>query len=79
MLGPAGHGRYTVGWVCAVHAAARAFLDDEHDGQTATPNDDTLERVRAHNVVIAGLPSGEYGISAASTNMVRSCPNVRVF
>lgn len=88
MSGSADCIRYTVGWVCAIfteYVAAKAFLDETHDGpKTVSPNDTntyTLGKIGAHNVVIAALPDGEYGISAAATvatNMVRSFPNVRI-
>ena len=79
---------YTVGWICAIATelvAAIALLDEKHDGpEHVFPNDNnvyTLGRVGNHNVVIAALPDGEYGIAAASsvaTNVLHSFPNVRV-
>jgi nucleoside phosphorylase len=81
---------YTVGWICAIateYAAARCFLDEQHPSPDPTlipRNDDnhyTLGRVGEHNVVVAALPTGEYGlVSAASVarDMVRSFPNVRI-
>jgi hypothetical protein len=87
----ADHDRYTVGWICAVfteYVAAKAFLDERLDISTFSAGKDindtnayTLGRIGAHNVVIASLPDGEYGISAAATvatNMLRSFPNVRI-
>ncbi|KAJ5041338.1 hypothetical protein NUH16_011174 [Penicillium rubens] len=44
-------------------------------------NDYTFGRIGKHNVVIAVLPDGEYGISAAAgvaVNMLNSFPNVRI-
>ena len=79
---------YTVGWICAIsteYVAAQAFLDERHDGpeyvSTNDNNDYTLGRVGKHNVVIAGLPDGEYGIAAAAgvaRDMLHSFSNVRI-
>ncbi|AEO57476.1 hypothetical protein MYCTH_94266 [Thermothelomyces thermophilus ATCC 42464] len=79
---------YTVGWICAIEAeyvAAQSFLDEEHDGPesvaTRDNNDYTLGRMGRHNVVIAVLPDGEYGLTSAATvarDMVHSFPNIRV-
>jgi nucleoside phosphorylase len=77
---------YTVGWICAItteYVAARAFLDEEHEGpEYLSPhnyNDYTLGRIGKHNVVIAVLPIGEYGISSAARvaeDMLHSFPNI---
>jgi nucleoside phosphorylase len=79
---------YTVGWICAItteYVAAQAFLDDKHEGPEYTPphdnNDYTLGKVGKHNVVIAVLPDGEYGISSAASvarDMMHTFPNVRI-
>ncbi|KAI0193916.1 hypothetical protein EV127DRAFT_360238 [Xylaria flabelliformis] len=78
---------YTVGWVCAVEVelvAAQELLDEEHEPIETPTNDNnnyTLGRIGRHNVVIAALPHGEYGlVSAASVarDMVRSFPNIRI-
>ncbi|KAH7111571.1 ankyrin repeat-containing domain protein [Dactylonectria macrodidyma] len=79
---------YTVGWICAIateYVAARAFLEEEHEGpeqvSTNDNNDYTLGRIGKHNVVIAALPHGEYGISSAAgvaRDMLHSFPNVRI-
>ncbi|OWT42590.1 ankyrin repeat-containing protein [Pochonia chlamydosporia 170] len=79
---------YTVGWICAIsteYVAAQAFLDEEHEGpEHLSPNDNndyTLGRMGKHNVVIAVLPSGEYGVSRAAgvaSDMMHSFPNVRI-
>jgi nucleoside phosphorylase len=79
---------YTVGWICAItteYVAAQAFLDEEHERpKHVSPNDNndyTLGRVGEHNVVIAVLPDGEYGISSAASvarDMLHSFPNVRI-
>ncbi|KAL9473905.1 hypothetical protein ACSS6W_008285 [Trichoderma asperelloides] len=79
---------YTVGWVCALYiecVAAQAFLDDKHEQpEYLSPHDNnsyTLGRIGRHNVVIAVLPNGEYGISSAAgvaKDMLRSFPNIRI-
>ncbi|OAQ62527.1 g-protein beta wd-40 repeats containing [Purpureocillium lilacinum] len=79
---------YTVGWICAItteYVAAQAFLDERHDGpeyvSTHDNNHYTLGKVGKHNVVIAVLPDGEYGISSAAgvaKDMLHSFPNVRI-
>ncbi|KAH8650428.1 nucleoside phosphorylase domain-containing protein [Ilyonectria robusta] len=79
---------YTVGWICAIateYVAAQVFLDEEHKGPEAVSthdnNDYTLGKIGKHNVVIAVLPHGEYGISSAAgvvKDMLHSFPNVRV-
>ncbi|EJT79497.1 hypothetical protein GGTG_04581 [Gaeumannomyces tritici R3-111a-1] len=78
---------YTLGWISAIPSefvAARFFLDtqpcrpkilDPHD-----TNSYSLGKIGHHNVVMACLPDGEYGITAAAvvaTNMLRSFPNIR--
>ncbi|KAN0072055.1 hypothetical protein V8E54_009784 [Elaphomyces granulatus] len=77
---------YTVGWICALHAelaASQAMLDDEHPDLLLAENDTntyTLGRIEQHNVVLACLPSGTTGISAAATaarDLLRSFPKVR--
>jgi nucleoside phosphorylase len=79
---------YTVGWICALkteYVAAQSFLDEEHGGpeylSTNDNNDYTLGKVGKHNVVIAVLPKGEYGISSAAAvarDILHSFPNVRI-
>lgn len=79
---------YTVGWICAIpteYVAAQAFLDEKHEGPDYTsPNDNndyTLGRMGRHNIVIAVLPNGEYGLSSAASvarDMLHSFPNVRI-
>ena len=64
---------YTVGWICALDvelAASQAMLDEEHPDLPQGENDTntyTLGRIGQHNVVLACLPSGTAGISAAAT------------
>jgi len=78
---------YTVGWICAIkteYVAARAFLDEKHNpAEYVSSNNNnvyTLGKAGKHNVVIAVLPDGEYGIAAAASvarDMLNSFPNVR--
>ncbi|KAH0042265.1 purine and uridine phosphorylase, partial [Aureobasidium melanogenum] len=80
--------QYTVGWICAIpreYSAARLFLDEEHDRPARVSvrdsNDYTVGKMAGHNVVIAVLPDGEYGVSSATAvakDMLHSFPNVRV-
>ena len=79
---------YTVGWICAVHVeivAARAFLDEVHDDLDEVPVNDTnsyiLGRIKKHNIVIASLPHGKYGLVSATSvarNMAHTFTNVRI-
>jgi nucleoside phosphorylase len=79
---------YTVGWICAItteYVAAQAFLDEKHDQpeylHSHDNNDYTLGRIGKHNVAIAVLPDGEYGISSAAgvaKDMLHSFPNIRI-
>ncbi|KAF3200936.1 hypothetical protein TWF679_000561 [Orbilia oligospora] len=66
---------YTIGWVCALPiemAVAIAMLDQIHASNSLQrhPNDHntyTLGEIGDHNVVIACLPSGGYGVVPAAT------------
>ncbi|KAL7924341.1 hypothetical protein ACQKWADRAFT_267042 [Trichoderma austrokoningii] len=81
---------YTVGWICAIpteYVAAQAFLDEKYEGLEYTfynDNDDnnyTLGKIGRHNIVIAVLPNGEYGLSSAASvarDMLRSFHNIRI-
>ncbi|KAL6824068.1 ankyrin repeat-containing domain protein [Trichoderma camerunense] len=79
---------YTVGWICAIkveYVAAQEFLDEEHEGPEYVPphdnNNYALGSIGKHNVVIATLPMGEYGISSAAAvarDMMHSFQNVRI-
>lgn len=79
---------YSVGWICAIkteYVAARAFLDEKHEQPEVLSfnnnNVYTLGRISEHNIVIAVLPDGEYGIAAAASvarDMLNSFPNVRI-
>ncbi|PTB62131.1 purine and uridine phosphorylase [Trichoderma citrinoviride] len=80
--------KYTVGWICAItseYVAAQAFLEEKHEKpEYVSPHDNnnyTLGRIGRHNVVIAVLPDGEYGLSSAAgvaRDMLHSFPNVRI-
>ncbi|CRG92735.1 hypothetical protein PISL3812_09802 [Talaromyces islandicus] len=67
------HDDYTVGWICALPlemAAAKAMLDEVHDDlpvQSTDQNTYILGRIKEHDVVIACLPSGDYGLVSANT------------
>ena len=79
---------YTVGWLCAIQiefVAACAFLDEKHPRPAFGLGGDntaySFGRMGEHNVVIAVLPKGDYGIASAAvvaTHMYRSFPNLRV-
>jgi nucleoside phosphorylase len=65
--------------------AAQEFLDEEYGAPAfVAPRDDNiyvLGKVGDHKVVIASLPSGEYGTASASrvaANMLTSFPNIRI-
>ncbi|PNP78935.1 hypothetical protein FNYG_07800 [Fusarium nygamai] len=80
-------GEYAIGWICALSKeliAAKAFLDALHDPvDNAAIHDDnnyTLGSIGKHNVVIAVLPYGQYGLvnaAAALTHMTRTFSNLR--
>jgi nucleoside phosphorylase len=79
---------YTVGWISAIsteYVAAQTFLDKKHEWleyvSTNDNNDYTLGKIGKHNVVIAVLPDGEYGLATAAgvaRDMVHSFPNIRI-
>ncbi|EHK27463.1 uncharacterized protein TRIVIDRAFT_188308 [Trichoderma virens Gv29-8] len=79
---------YAIGWICAIsteYVAAQAFLDEKHGIPSNVSrhdnNDYTLGRIGQHNVVIAVLPDGEYGIASAASvarDMLHSFPNIRI-
>lgn len=58
---------YKVGWICALPfeaAAAEVMLDEQYDRYDSSPY--TLGRTGSHKVVIACLPAGRLGTSAAT-------------
>ena len=81
---------YTVGWIAALPlelAAATAMLDEQHEKPldfmypSSNKNSYTWGRIGEHNVVIASLPAGVYGIAPAATtasHMLSSFPQIRV-
>ena len=79
---------YTVGWICAIQTevvAACELLDEEHPRLPADSSHDgnayTLGRIGDHNIVIACLPKGRYGIASAASvakDMLRSFESIRV-
>lgn len=81
---------YTIGWVAALpseRAAATALLDDRHEPppdfeqHLSDTNSYTWGRMGKHNIVIASLPAGVYGTTAAATtvgNLLASMPQIRV-
>jgi nucleoside phosphorylase len=76
-----------VGWICAVqteYVVACEILDEEYSTQpNSLPHDDniyTFGRIGHHNVVIACLPKGKYGLTSAASvarDMRRSFPSIR--
>ncbi|KAL7936092.1 ankyrin repeat-containing domain protein [Trichoderma chlorosporum] len=81
------HNDYTIGWICALrveYVAAQELLDEEHQGLEYVSQDNNnyaLGSIGKHNVVIATLPLGEYGIASAATvarDMLHSFQNVRI-
>lgn len=81
---------YTVGWIAALYherAAALEMLDEEYGTpedfrkNDADANSYSWGCIGKHNVVIASLPSGEYGTAAAAvtaTGLRASLPNVKI-
>ncbi|KAJ5700536.1 hypothetical protein N7536_003549 [Penicillium majusculum] len=71
------HDDYTVGWICALPlemAAAQVLLDELHEDLPELANDHnayTFGRIGKHNVVIACLPYGQYGIASATSVAVQ--------
>ncbi|GKT51104.1 uncharacterized protein ColSpa_11285 [Colletotrichum spaethianum] len=65
-------------------AAAEAMLDEKHPALDMNPNDSnkyTFGRIGSHNVVIACLPSGQYGTNSAAivaNNMRWSFPLIHI-
>ncbi|KAL1862114.1 hypothetical protein Plec18170_000938 [Paecilomyces lecythidis] len=62
-------GSFTIGWISALpveHAAGEALLDEEYDNHGDMVQY-TLGRVHNHNVVMACLPAGQIGSTAAAT------------
>ncbi|SCO53289.1 related to ankyrin 3 [Fusarium fujikuroi] len=80
------HQDYTVGWICALDiemTAAKVMLDDIHEALPTSREDTntyTLGNMGIHNIVIACLPLGRYGLTNAATvanNMMRTFTSIR--
>ncbi|KAF6525890.1 hypothetical protein HZS61_011685 [Fusarium oxysporum f. sp. conglutinans] len=81
---------YIIGWIAALpieRAAATALLHDRHDApegfdqHRSDTNSYTWGRIGEHNIVIASLPAGVYGTTAAATtasNLIHSLPHIRI-
>ncbi|KAL6409919.1 hypothetical protein AUP68_06325 [Ilyonectria robusta] len=68
------HDDYTIAWICALYiemAAARAVLDEIYKDlprSTNNSNTYTLSSIKKHNIVIACLPTAQYGTNNAANN-----------
>ncbi|KAH8173518.1 ankyrin repeats (3 copies) domain-containing protein [Sarocladium implicatum] len=79
---------YAVAWISAITTeavAAQLFLDERHEPPSHVHRHDhnvyTLGRIGPHNIVMASLPKGEYGIASAavvSRDLLHSFPNIRI-
>ncbi|KAI5460951.1 hypothetical protein BGZ63DRAFT_425413 [Mariannaea sp. PMI_226] len=83
---PVSHDQYTIAWICALPiemAAACAVLDHIHRDLPRSTNDTntyTLGTVQRHNVVVACLPTAQYGTNNAAnvlTHLIRTFPSIR--
>ncbi|KAL6864574.1 nucleoside phosphorylase domain-containing protein [Trichoderma novae-zelandiae] len=78
---------FTVGWICALqeeYEAACAMLDEDLQGPEAAEKGDGntyfFGRISKHNIVVACLPPGRHGTTAATRaakDMMRSFPQLR--
>jgi hypothetical protein len=78
---------FRVGWICAVqteYVVACELLDEEYPALPVNSTHDndsyTFGRVSQHNVVVACLPKGKYGLTSttsAAKDMLRSFPSIR--
>jgi nucleoside phosphorylase len=78
---------YTIGWICALpseFAAAKGMLDETHPNLQKQDhldhNNYILGRIHHHNVVVATLPAGIYGIAptaAVANDMLRTFRSIR--
>ncbi|CAG8267859.1 unnamed protein product [Penicillium salamii] len=80
------HEQYTIAWICALHiemAAAQTMLDGFHEALPTYVDDRNayvLGNIKEHNVVIACLPTEQYGTNNAAivmTNLQRTFPAIR--
>ncbi|KAH8656467.1 hypothetical protein BGZ61DRAFT_311573, partial [Ilyonectria robusta] len=81
------HDDYTIAWICALHiemAAARAMLDEIHEDLPRYANDSNtymLGSIKQHNIVIACLPTAQYGTNNAAnvlTHLIRTFPSIHL-
>ncbi|KAH7160550.1 nucleoside phosphorylase domain-containing protein, partial [Dactylonectria estremocensis] len=81
------HDDYTIAWICALHtemAAAEAMLDDIHEDLPRYANDSNTYRlgsIKKHNIVIACLPTAQYGTNNAAnvlTHLIRTFPSIHL-
>lgn len=81
------HDHYTIAWICALYiemAAAKSMLDEVHETPPRDANDTNsyvLGSIKKHNIVIAGLPEGQYGTINAATiaiNIKRTFSGIRM-
>ncbi|KAF9769338.1 hypothetical protein IL306_013252 [Fusarium sp. DS 682] len=79
--------RYTIAWICALPkemVAAHAMLDNVHEALPRHANDINtyaFGSIRRHNVVIACLPMGQYGMNNAVTvltHLIRTFTSIRL-
>ncbi|KAF5001836.1 hypothetical protein FDECE_10825 [Fusarium decemcellulare] len=84
---PISHDQYTIAWICALSiemAAASAILDDVHKDLPRHTNDTNtyvLGSAQHHNIVIACLPTAQYGTNNAAsvlTHLIRTFPSIRL-
>ncbi|KAI9037125.1 uncharacterized protein KD926_000842 [Aspergillus affinis] len=80
------HNDYMIAWICALPlemAAAKVMLDETHPPLHQPKSDSnayTLGSISGHNIVVACLPSGIYGITSAAVvlaNMLPTFPSLR--
>lgn len=81
---------YTIAWIAALaveRAAAEAMLDEQHEEpldfvhNPSDANEYTWGRMGVHNIVIASLPAGIYGTTAAATtaaHLASSLPHIKI-
>jgi nucleoside phosphorylase len=81
---------YAIAWVAALpheRAAGTMMLDERHKQpddfakNTSDPNSYSWGRIGKHNVVIASLPAGEYGLTSTATTaqgLRSSLPHIRI-
>lgn len=75
---------FQVGWICALQTEFVEMLDEEHPALPSNSLQDNnsyaFGRIGVHQVVIACLPKGKYGLTSAASvarDMLRSFPSIR--